>query len=1204
MHPKGKHGCMTLLVARWSALLGLFLGVVCPPTHASDLTRGKKALFMEDFEADVYEWTLMEEGEEDGEDPDLLRTDEAYEGKNALLFSGNRGILGLEFTKKVKGLVEFRVKFPAPHNYTRMFGVGLGEQELLLGVNRSGNFAYAVAGNWQVSQTPVDDQWHTFTYDFSGIMARAYIDGKLITVAEQLHEFDRIRLGVNNGRGGRSLVDAVVIYAGETALSEENAIEVTVPLIDWDSGLKPASSTFDNRYWDTATYSMTEEKSHSGKSAARIAYEPAEEGKNHYHIRFYRSQPLFGIPQKLSLWVHGDGSGSNLNLLFASPNSMPGYKVGSIDWNGWRKVAIDLSKETGRYGREWTAKKAGMPGSAFRGFDITVPPGKGGAVYFDDVALTTKLNKNFPYVFYAESTAEDNIIEAGGEAAFHLLVGNYAQEDKAFTVDYTVQNYWGETVRQGSLQIAALAGQQSLEQVQIADPLGHGWYRARFILAEGGKTITTVEEPVAVLRPLPKSLFCPENPLGNYGGHSRQGAKVGLSEIYLVRLDDLARRDPDAVADWRPTPRQLADIKEHNYTGIVFYHSPAWAYLPAEEMEQEAEKWAERMARLAAGLKGLPIYYKILAEPNNTGISHERCYEVIKYAARGLHKGDPDARIMGLNTSKFDWGRQKVVWALGGLKYVYAAGVHPYCGPRVGSSKPEGAHGIGNLMSMLRLDDMIRRYNQGRPKKIWGSEVGYETTPGGSNSVTWEEQANYVARMVIEFKTMDNFGKIHYHVFRDSYPEYNHFGFFTYYNQPKPLAVSFHSVAERITGVRWLKTLKTPENVRAYLFEQRDGKQMLTAWSVDGTEQFTLPVQCNAVDVMGLMGVYDTQTAPGGLLNLELTESPLFITPTEGKLIANRWVQAITRYRQVRPGEQDKTFLIKVTNEGAQLLEGTLRCKVPAGLALEPAAQPVRLPPGAEQEYEFSLSVLPDCKVALHTLVFSLQTKEPLEECLATTSTTASVVYPDVRISAARVDRAPTLDGKLDEAAWQQATEITQFLDNAGYAPEVKQRLRLVYDRQGLYVGVWSERKRGQQLLAEHTTRDDPDLWRDECVEIFLDPNLDRNNYFQFIANIVGNQSDYKFANSQTRKVVYTEALQWDGQWRVKTFQAEDYWSAEMLIPWETVGVERGRKHKMGLNVSRTHAVVGDPKLYAYTAGGVPNHAVGSYLSLDIDLTE
>jgi len=622
-------------------------------------------------------------------------------------------------------------------------------------------------------------------------------------------------------------------------------------------------------------------------------------------------------------------------------------------------------------------------------------------------------------------------------------------------------------------------------------------------------------------------------------------------------------------------------------------------------MYHEAEKWAKNLSRLARGLKDLPLYYKVLSEPNNGGISPERCYEVLKYAHKGLTKGDPEARIIGLNTSKFDWGRQKVVWGLGGLKYVYAVGVHPYCGPRVGSSKPERAHGIGNLMCMLRLDDMIRQYNNGRPKKIWASEVGYDTTPGEPHAVSWEEQANYMARMVIEFKTMDNFGKIHQHGVTDGYPEQFQFAFFTYFNQPKPLAVAYHSIAERMTGVRWLKTLQTPDNVRTYVCEQKDGRQMLVAWSVDGPDRFALPVPCDSVKMMDLMGVYHELEAQNGILALDLTESPVFIGPAKGKLIADRWVQTSGRYREVRPGEKNKRLLVKVRNDGARPMAGALSCSPPQGLTVEPSPVLVDLPPGAQQECEFTLSAQPDCDAGLYNLAFSFQAAEQLEESLGATSALISVVLPDVNLSAARADEAPRLDGKLEDAVWAKATPITNFIDDdRGFLPELDQSLRLLYDLKGLYVGLWCEKRSGEELRAEHTVRDDPQLWADESIEIFLDPKLDRNTYFQLITNVRGVQADARFEDTQLKKPDWTGAYAWDGQWEARTAETDQYWTAEMFIPWGIVGVEPGKKYRMGLNVSRKYAPVGDSVFHSYTPGGVPVHAVGSYLPVEINLTE
>jgi len=480
--------------------------------------------------------------------------------------------------------------------------------------------------------------------------------------------------------------------------------------------------------------------------------------------------------------------------------------------------------------------------------------------------------------------------------------------------------------------------------------------------------------------------------------------------VFLIGLDYVEKKEGlEAVANWRPTPLQLADMKEHNYRGVVFYQWPAWVFLPEEEREEAAQKWSDAMARLAEGLRGLPVSYMILSEQGGR-VPAEMFHMVLKYAWEGLTRGDPEAKIIGLNTLRWEWSRQEKIWGgLGGLKYVYAVGVHPYGTAPHGGPRPEKVFGIGDLTCMLRLDDLIRRYNGGKPKKIWASEFGLETTHGEPNCVTWEEQANYTARMITQFKTLKDFVRLNHLLWRDNYPADMQYGFFSYYNQPKPLAAA----------------LETQQNVRAYLFEQKDGRQMLAAWSVEEADRLVLPVQCDSVEMMDLMGVYHTLEAQQGRLHLDLTESPVFLTPAAGNLIADRWVQALTRYREIRSGawEKDpslKRLVVKVTNESDKPLEGTLRCEPPRGFVLEPSTPevqprwwitgntdeewarldrykplvsvPVNLAPGEEKEYEFILTTLIDWGRGMYSLNFSLDTTEPLDASLANTSMVVYVI--------------------------------------------------------------------------------------------------------------------------------------------------------------------------------------------------------------------
>jgi len=140
------------------------------------------------------------------------------------------------------------------------------------------------------------------------------------------------------------------------------------------------------------------------------------------------------------------------------------------------------------------------------------------------------------------------------------------------------------------------------------------------------------------------------------------------------------------------------------------------------------------------------------------------------------------------------------------------------------------------------------------------------------------------------------------------------------------------------------------------------------------------------------MGAYDAMEVADGVLELDLTQSPLFITPSNGELLADRWVQATRRYRQVQPGSKGTAFPVVVKNVRNERLEGTLRCTPPEGVSVGSTAFPVSLDPGQEKEYEFRVDVSSDCAVGLHNLPFRLEADPALPQPLAETSATVSVV--------------------------------------------------------------------------------------------------------------------------------------------------------------------------------------------------------------------
>jgi hypothetical protein len=141
---------------------------------------------------------------------------------------------------------------------------------------------------------------------------------------------------------------------------------------------------------------------------------------------------------------------------------------------------------------------------------------------------------------------------------------------------------------------------------------------------------------------------------------------------------------------------------------------------------------------------------------------------------------------------------------------------------------------------------------------------------------------------------------------------------------------------------------------------------------ISGEEDWKIPVICSSAETMDLMGVYRTLEVPGNTLNLALTESPVFITPADGTRLADAWIQAVTRYREVIPGQEGKELTARIRNLSSNPLKGEVMAEVPEGLSLEPATQSVEVPPGGEEVLTFELSVAADCEAKNHFLILRL----------------------------------------------------------------------------------------------------------------------------------------------------------------------------------------------------------------------------------------
>src|SRR6516165_8223308 len=135
----------------------------------------------------------------------------------------------------------------------------------------------------------------------------------------------------------------------------------------------------------------------------------------------------------------------------------------------------------------------------------------------------------------------------------------------------------------------------------------------------------------------------------------------------------------------------------------------------------------------------------------------------------------------------------------------------------------------------------------------------------------------------------------------------------------------------------------------------------------------------------------------------------------------------------------------------------------------------------------------------------------PASLAFSQTTVQPTATHEQVRTAqAARVDRSPQLDGTLDDALWQLATPIDNFLQREpfeGQTPTEQTEVRILYSRHEVYFGIRCFDSDPTGIVATELRRDvSQEL--DDYFEIVVDSAHNRRNAYVFQINPLGTQRD------------------------------------------------------------------------------------------------
>jgi hypothetical protein len=172
--------------------------------------------------------------------------------------------------------------------------------------------------------------------------------------------------------------------------------------------------------------------------------------------------------------------------------------------------------------------------------------------------------------------------------------------------------------------------------------------------------------------------------------------------------------------------------------------------------------------------------------------------------------------------------------------------------------------------------------------------------------------------------------------------------------------------------------------------------------------------------------------------------------------------------------------------------------------------------------------------------------------CLPLLLVCLSLFSQEKSLQAVKIVQAPKIDGNLNDGAWVDVPEATDFIQNypvTGQPASQKTSVRVVYDNTAIYVGAYLYDD-PSQIRKQITARDAEQLKDVDYFSVFFDTYNDNQNGFQFVVTSANVQSDSKLGPNLGGGFGEYGDKTWDAVWESKVQTQKDGWSIEMKIPY------------------------------------------------------
>ncbi len=219
-------------------------------------------------------------------------------------------------------------------------------------------------------------------------------------------------------------------------------------------------------------------------------------------------------------------------------------------------------------------------------------------------------------------------------------------------------------------------------------------------------------------------------------------------------------------------------------------------------------------------------------------------------------------------------------------------------------------------------------------------------------------------------------------------------------------------------------------------------------------------------------------------------------------------------------------------------------------------------------------------------------------------------------IEAKRAEKAPRIDGSLDDEAWGLAKPADRFFQQEpreGEPATERTEVRVLYDPGHIYIAVHAFDSEPAGVVATEMRRDAQRLLDEDNFQVIIDSFNDSRSGYMFVTSPLGAKLEQQISEEgegNTRGNNSNVNRNWDGVWDAAAQRTSDGWTAEISIPTTTLRFNERELRGWGINFMRNIRRKNEqvfwapiPKAYALTRVSMAGTLIGlSGLSQGMDL--